>query len=407
MCGIVAYIGTEPYDPKDIKILMLANMWRGADASGFFTPTNGIVKNTDRIDEFLAEVGNEIEPGNLFIGHVRKSTYANSDKKAHPFSFLNITGVHNGTLTGHAYLKSQKYSHIDYLENNSIDSELLIAGLNYGYDILKWYDGAAALIWYDARTPDRLNFFHDKERPLFRGYKQGLNGMFLSSTEESLKIIGCHKIVAVNENVVYIASRAGIIASRCKVIKRDPFKYSSPPARTNNSQSNITASRLLEAFDMSKYVENFTKWAIVNEDKAIFSPITEQNHELKDLVYVLNKVPRSSYYQVFSPSTATMEFVNYDAFEFYELTKGRIFRIIDLNAWELITEQKVAVIDEIIKTDNGIYYQCDVYKYTNKDKVWEVVDILPPSDFLGMELAPIIDYDIYTSLEKSINKLEQ
>ena len=400
MCGIVGYIGQDTLNKNDIKILMLANMWRGTDASGFFTPETGIIKNNKQIDNFLAEHSDEIPDTNIFIGHVRKATFQYSSKsadKAHPFMYENIVGVHNGTLTNHIYMKGNKYSDLK-LSTDYIDSELLIAGLSEGIDVLKFYEGAVATIWYDTNTPDTIYFYHDKERPLFRGTKSSVNGIYLSSTEESLKIIGCEKIVSVNELIVYTATIDGLIPSKCKQIKRSPLTYKAT-TYTESEKPNM----LLSVFDGMKYFNFIDSWYNIHEDKSLFSVYGDEGTDSNNMVLLVSSIRDSDYKIVWSPDLQSFSYINDNALEKIVLSKGMICRVMQPDSWNL-EDNSIVLIRDIISAESGIVYDCLLWETKiDSDKI-SICSTSKRAHYLGIELLPIINKKPYSIAINYINK---
>jgi hypothetical protein len=200
MCGILAYSGIDNYSKDAIKLGLLAMMWRGMDATGWYA--NGVItKEATQVDEFLAS--HEVPDGNLIIAHVRKATYSGTAKdqdKAHPFQYENIVGVHNGTLVSHYQIaKDLKMDKWD------LDSQVLIYGLRErnNYQVLKDISGSAAIVWIYADDPNALYFYRNSERPLYRGSSPTGRGVYIASTKEALTIIGCKNILEVKDFYVY------------------------------------------------------------------------------------------------------------------------------------------------------------------------------------------------------------
>lgn len=187
MCGLVGFSGKTDYDIEKIKILLLYNETRGGDGTGYY---NGKIlsKKADTTYTFLGT--NNIEKSSFFIGHCRKGTNGmKNDKNCHPFKFDNIIGAHNGVIK-EAMQLGLKYD----IKGNEwdVDSEIFFNYMSKqdNYDILKTYNGAAALLF--TKGKDRLFVYRDEERPLF--YGQCKEGIYFSSLENSLKAINCEDI---------------------------------------------------------------------------------------------------------------------------------------------------------------------------------------------------------------------
>lgn len=197
MCGIIGYIGKQPFDIDKIKVLIMYNLSRGTDSCGFYSPNNGVIKESSSADMFLSK--QNIKSDFVFLGHTRAATVGGKTKEnAHPFQYDNTYTVHNGTLKNHwSLLSRDKISSKDF----NVDSQVLSYYLSKNFDILKEYDGAAAILHYKESTKDILYAYKDSERPLYRG-RLG-DGFYFSSLEESLYAIGCSKIHELKNGYLY------------------------------------------------------------------------------------------------------------------------------------------------------------------------------------------------------------
>jgi hypothetical protein len=202
MCGIVAYSSKEEnFNLDKINFLMYCNsVERGGDATGIFSPTHGWFKSTKAIEKFLTEDNISKCQDKNFIGHLRSGTSGNATdiKNAHPFDFSNLIGVHNGTVprvwdvfVKHGYKRNDA----------SIDSEAIFRLINdKGPEIIKEIDGPMALVWWD-KNEKALKIYRNSERPLFFGYFK--DNLYISSIEDSLKVINCLSISEFDEDQLY------------------------------------------------------------------------------------------------------------------------------------------------------------------------------------------------------------
>lgn len=239
MCGQLGYSGVDPFNVQNIKTLIYINaLERGDDATGIYSPLNGLKKDNIKGWNFVTDPNIEIVPDTIFMGHVRSATVGNNTcLNAHPFERGNCVLQHNGTLKNHwDLLKKYDLKLNDY----NVDSDCL-AGIIDKCDSaspLKEIDGAAAVIFHDKRQPDKLFVFRNAERPLFRGHI-GPN-MYISSIKETLEIIGCINIKEFKENMLYTIDK-GLILNTTKV-KNKPYKSPivvTPITTYNNYETNL------------------------------------------------------------------------------------------------------------------------------------------------------------------------
>ena len=178
----------------------MLNQDRGRDSYGYYTPESGIIKDTGKVEECMTKNNLKVPESGLFIGHVRSSTVGASTKdNAHPFNYGNIVLAMNGTLSNHWSLcKEEGWDIMDY----NVDSQVLAAMLNkyQTKEPLTKIIGGCAVVYTDTTT-NKLYVYRNIERPLFRGNIDEC--MYISSVENSLKIIGCSDVKEFKENNLY------------------------------------------------------------------------------------------------------------------------------------------------------------------------------------------------------------
>jgi len=231
MCGQLGYSGKEPCDIEKIKILLLWNsLERGEDSTGLYSPENGLIKTIKKGADFI--IDNEIKPDLIMMAHARAKTIgAASANNAHPFKRGNWILQHNGTLSNYWDLRV-KYN-LDFKEYD-VDSDILCGSLNAKDDlkVLKEINGPAAVLITNTERPNILIAFRNSLRPLYRGLING--NMYISSIENSLKLIGCTKIKEFKEDTIYYIIDGKIVNT--VTIKNTPY------AKNYINNTNIRAS---------------------------------------------------------------------------------------------------------------------------------------------------------------------
>lgn len=298
MCGLFGWVGRDPrsFNKQKLDILGIMNETRGKHSCGI--STDGTIRlGTDDnkiYRKFLEEVNYNVpsEHG-VVIGHTRHATGgAHNKDNSHPFGFgtnengdFEFIGAHNGSLL-HDYkdlaTKRNIPVNVETKRNNAtvtrskIDSEILLEALyvDDDYTVLSEYNGAAALIWYKTNDPNTMYIFHgatpedkfDKdlwvERPLFV-YQESKYSLYISSLEESLKVIGgtddtitnvpCNKVFKIkNGNFagaeVIDIDREGrynktLYIQNYKKNKKKSSNFTPTCGNTNRSSNNTSRSR--------------------------------------------------------------------------------------------------------------------------------------------------------------------
>lgn len=254
MCGIIGYSGAGKADADKLRLLLLMNRKRGSDAAGvYFLKDNPDKRDNHKyiyiheksglaIDDSLIYLPELENVTRIFIGHCRSASYGIKAKEnAHPFLCSDqnkIVLAHNGTLK-EVYDLREYYNkdivdkkYFSYDEIN-VDSKMFVKYFaKYGIDnldILKRYDGAAALLYSDiSNSFDVLNAFTDGERPLHYGMIG--ESMYISSEKEPLELIGCGDIKEFEKLRCYSIKDGKIISSET-VITKDVYKK--PPVVSN------------------------------------------------------------------------------------------------------------------------------------------------------------------------------
>lgn len=244
-CGLIGFSGKTNFDKEKINLLMLWNSFeRGKDATGIYTPKNGLVKFAKLATEFL--VNTPFEEDTLLIAHVRAKTVGtNTDKNAHPFNEDNVVLAHNGTLKNH-YDLLRKYK----LEWNKydVDSHVIcgIMAQEKNFKVLTEIEGAAAMLMHDKDNPKIMYVFRNGDRDLFKGYCDG--NLYISSIKNSLELIGCKNVKEFKENYLYTIVD-GLIQGTAKRIVNKPYNPPKPAYTSNYVPSSDKLIGIMLQFD--------------------------------------------------------------------------------------------------------------------------------------------------------------
>ena len=176
MCGIVGIATTEFQQyidpiPSLFSQLLFADTFRGKDSTGIFAWHDKmnepeIFKKALAAPDFLQLkqtqnllFGNKYDDWQVLVGHNRAATAGRViHQNAHPFSFGNITMVHNGTISNHRSLP--KGNDFD------VDSEAIAYALSVEdpKSVISSLRGAFVLVWFD-KSDGSFNFVRNDERP--------------------------------------------------------------------------------------------------------------------------------------------------------------------------------------------------------------------------------------------------
>jgi predicted glutamine amidotransferase len=197
ICGVYALSCGTP-EQKVFKSLLLLNVWRGEHSTGVvhIESKGGAYRyrsqrTTAPSPSYIySKLGQDFLDHNTkgsrtigYIGHTRSATKGSiTVKNAHPFSFPNVVGVHNGTITK-AFKGSKDFE---------TDSEALYAlinelGLEGALNEVAGYDTTYALCFVD-KAENTLNFIRNSKRPLHFTYAYNQTTLIWSSTKEMLEM---------------------------------------------------------------------------------------------------------------------------------------------------------------------------------------------------------------------------
>ena len=188
MCGIVGVLSGDAKEGKGrgdfFHQALYADALRGWDSTGVFSVGASreaqIFKRANTAADFITmrgyeEIMRKYNTTDYLIGHNRKATKGGvNNNNAHPFSFGNITMVHNGTLTNHRTLP----------QGNTfiVDSEAFVNSMNAlgTVETLQRVRGAFAVVWHDA-LDNTVSICRNDERPLSYAYCKDSNTVLIAS----------------------------------------------------------------------------------------------------------------------------------------------------------------------------------------------------------------------------------
>lgn len=177
MCGILGYIKFDSKNKKQltreqIDAAFAESMFRGREATGFFAPNTGVVKDHDDAEDFCKKYRKRLAKAMespVFIGHTRTATYGfkegnssplNNDNN-HPHEGKRFVLVHNGHFSHLPQIKGYKYK-------GNCDSELALSyvetfGIVRGMELMSKDDKFSLLI-YDK--VDNVLYWFRETNPL-------------------------------------------------------------------------------------------------------------------------------------------------------------------------------------------------------------------------------------------------
>ena len=205
MCGIVGYISTDDKyavmaKEHFMQYALMLDTLRGRDSTGLILVRNNFDVHTAHTTAAGMEYVHSDhykdvvkEPSWAAVGHNRAAT-AGSVKleNAHPFTFGDVTMVHNGTLTrgGRGMPGYDPKLEVDSMQ---IALALSKADPEDVSHVLETVDGSFCLVWVDQRN-DTINMARNSERPMhfcFNTSKEIMwfmsDGNHLHTINESLK----------------------------------------------------------------------------------------------------------------------------------------------------------------------------------------------------------------------------
>lgn len=213
MCGIVGFITKQDklysQDKRHFMRHALAlDTLRGFHSTGVFTVNSKGVINTKHSllpgDRWVhGKAFDSLELGvTLAVGHNRAATKGSVTlDNAHPFTFGDVTMVHNGTLIDGG-------RSLDTYDNNlEVDSQQIALALSMAEPddakkVLENLNGSFALVWYDTRD-ETINFARNTDRPLHITWNSSKTAAWFMSDADHLRCINKSLAADVEGNSIY------------------------------------------------------------------------------------------------------------------------------------------------------------------------------------------------------------
>lgn len=235
-CGIVAYCGSVPADANIIRMLMMFNMERGEDGTGWAV-NNVVTKDTDKVSRFISKHPLAITPQDenfTLVAHARKASSGSKLNKelVHPFAIYkggvekerpDLILAMNGTLNN-TDLMAEEFD-IEYKQYTNSDTQVIARaiaklGPKEYIKVIQSYDGTATLVFFTPSSPNTLMIFKDPEKPLF-AWQKDKDQMYISSIDDAFKSVG-----AKDEDICSFDNGFLFRINKGKVTKKDHVERS-------------------------------------------------------------------------------------------------------------------------------------------------------------------------------------
>lgn len=363
MCGLIGYSGKTECDQRTIELLIAWNaLKRGEDATGIYSPVNGVRKTLMSGDHYISYVVKDyFVPDDVLIAHVRQATIGAKDNidNAHPFKRGNFILAHNGTLKNHRDLLFKYGRNTDTTFN--VDSDCVAGSMEACDDIatvLSEINGAGAFLIYDERKEGDLYIFRNKERPLWRGYDED-GGMYISSIPEPLYFSGLDKIKEFKEDMLYCVNGGVFSSNKAKTKKITNTPYSKPTTHYHHRDFEWDDEETLNA--VCGYYPNKNRQTVPNPMVPLLPVVTDGDQQTKK--------PNTKKYDIFENLwlRAKVSINYYDTYfgQRVQLDQGKYYFIAsDSNNNKRLWMQNG---DDYIEVDKSMFMMSDVI--TAKDLI--------------------------------------
>lgn len=212
MCGIVGIAGNIiKEDHKAFRDMLLFDTVRGLDSTGVVVvplvhnmgvrtdkevglPDNLFIKDTHKMfdGDGIVNISSKV-----IIGHNRAATKgAVNEDNAHPFSFGDVHGVHNGSLFSWESLEKDDDGTKFDVDSKAIYKTIADKGPEHLWSKML---GAAALVWWDNKK-SRLFMLRNSKRPLYYFFGEKKDKIYWSSEPWMTTIAAARRGIKLHKN---------------------------------------------------------------------------------------------------------------------------------------------------------------------------------------------------------------
>ena len=249
MCGLVgvASYALSNKECKAFEQLLFIDTLRGDHSTGLVGLKSNVAtyfKRALSAPDFLQlkQTKKLINDSNqMLMGHNRYATKGSiQDDTAHPFTYGNVIGMHNGTMrTTHQLLDHSKFT---------VDSENIVYNLSKEgiAETYKKMNGSAALVWWDMGEKT-INFLRNDERPLFYAITEDGGTLLWASEAYMIRVVAARNDLKVDKIQLFTTNKhykftipatlAGNFEPETEVL--EPYQAVAPAKTTTQPQSRV------------------------------------------------------------------------------------------------------------------------------------------------------------------------